>query len=247
MSSIEEYAAKIAEIEAISDEEIKSPNIPIDAYLKEVEITYKWVQRDIDDLMAAGLDRLLVDDLPMRAGALREAESLWINERFTREEAEKECGERSPGAYDMRNILIHDFRFAFRKESDLINKVNVIDEGHTQADMIQDLNDLSVLGKNNIDLLSDIGFDIPLLDTAGTLSDEMADLLSEAYINRKEASPELIIRDKAYTYLKQAMDSVREYGQYVFWRNEKRLPGYVSQYHKHKKNAATEAEPGISD
>ena len=34
------------------------------------------------------------------------------------------------------------------------------------------------------------------------------------------------MRDKAYTHLKQAVDQVRECGQYVFWRNEARLKGY---------------------
>ena len=38
------------------------------------------------------------------------------------------------------------------------------------------------------------------------------------------------MRDKAYTHLKQAVDEVRECGQYVFWRNEARLKGYSSRY-----------------
>jgi len=46
------------------------------------------------------------------------------------------------------------------------------------------------------------------------------------------------MRDKAYTHLKQAVDQVRECGQYVFWRNEARLKGYGSRYFRKARAAA---------
>jgi len=49
-----------------------------------------------------------------------------------------------------------------------------------------------------------------------------------------------IIRDKAYTYTKQALEEIRVCGQFVFWRDPKRLRGYTSQYFKilRKKNSS---------
>ncbi|MCH9008526.1 hypothetical protein IIA29_11070, partial [candidate division KSB1 bacterium] len=47
-----------------------------------------------------------------------------------------------------------------------------------------------------------------------------------------------MMRDKAYTHLKQAVDQVRECGQYVFWRNEARLKGYGSRYFRKARAAA---------
>ncbi|MEQ8471570.1 MAG: hypothetical protein RIC35_10305 [Marinoscillum sp.] len=38
-------------------------------------------------------------------------------------------------------------------------------------------------------------------------------------------------RDKAYTFLKRAVDEIREAGKYVFWKDPKRLQGYRSLYH----------------
>ena len=78
--------------------------------------------------------------------------------------------------------------------------------------MIQDLNDLSVLGNANTVLLEAIGFDITQLETAATQADEMAELLSQATANRADNSESRIIRDKAYTLLKQAVDEVRSVG-----------------------------------
>ena len=44
------------------------------------------------------------------------------------------------------------------------------------------------------------------------------------------------VHDKAYTYMKMAVDEIRAKGQYVFWRDEDRKKGYVSQYLKRVRN-----------
>ena len=96
--------------------------------------------------------------------------------------------------------------------------------------MIQDLNDIAVLGKENIEPLQNINFDVALLDEAATTADTLSDLLAQATTDREENNIARVIRDQAFTYLKQAMDEVRNCGQYVFWRNEERLKGYSSRY-----------------
>ncbi|MFH1213199.1 MAG: hypothetical protein V1681_03870, partial [Candidatus Neomarinimicrobiota bacterium] len=228
MSSAEDYQAKLTEIGAIAANQVKSPNMPVDAFLQEAENTYHWVQDDKVKLVAAGLDWSLVDDLPVRAGALREAQSLWYKERFSREDAQKQWNEKSPDAYDLRDTLLHDFRYAFRNEADLTSRINAIAEGSGHADMIQDLNDLALLGKDHTDLLTAIGFDLTLLDTAAALSTELATLYSEVSTAQNEENAERVIRDRAYTYVKMALDEIRNCGQFVFWRDDERLKGYAS-------------------
>ena len=44
-------------------------------YIQEAENLHAWCRQDKEALSAAGLDWIQVDDLPVRAGALREAES----------------------------------------------------------------------------------------------------------------------------------------------------------------------------
>ena len=108
--------------------------------------------------------------------------------------------------------------------------------------MVQDLNDLSVLGKANPDLLTEVNFDLTLLDTAADLSDRMGDLLGATNGERKKDSEAMIIRDQAYTYLKQAVDEIRECGKFVFWRNPDRLKGYISDYWKQQKKSTPEKD-----
>ncbi|MFH2024465.1 MAG: hypothetical protein ABIK30_01390 [bacterium] len=101
--------------------------------------------------------------------------------------------------------------------------------------MIQDLNDLALLGKDHTDLLTAIGFDVTLLDAAASTSAELATLYSQVNVIQTEENTERVIRDKAYVYVKQALDEVRNCGQYVFWRNDARLKGYSSHYYKNRR------------
>ncbi len=96
----------------------------------------------------------------------------------------------------------------------------------------QDLNDLSVLGKDHPEELNAIKFDMTILDEAAALADGMSDLLGATTTERADSSDTKKIRDQAYTYLKEAVDEVRDFGQYVFWRDDARFRGYRSEYMK---------------
>jgi hypothetical protein len=237
MSNKDDYLARRSMIEAIPHADVRSPNMPVDVFLQEAENLYQWCQPDQESLVAAGLDWNLVLDLPGRAGALREAQSLWFSARFSREAAQKEWNEKSPLSYDLRDHLLRSMRYAYRHDATLLGRVTAIAEGSGHADMIQDLNNIAVLGKDNPAPLLKINFDMTLLDIAANTAKAMADLLSKNTITRIDSSKERILRDQAFTYLHQAVDELRACAQYVFWRNEARLKGYVSQYFKAKRAA----------
>jgi hypothetical protein len=243
MSNIEDYNAKLDVIQSIPDEEVQTPTIPVDVYLQESENLHHWSIADAVKLATAGITQEMLDDIPVRAGALRESESLWFRDRYTQQQAQKEWLVRSPDAYDMRNQLLHTFRFAFRKDPVLLSRVSDIADGSGHADMIQDLNDLAVLGKANSELLTTIGFDLSLLDTAASVADELADLLAAANGDKVEKNASKTIRDKAYTHLKELVDEVRAAGKYLFWRNPNRLKGYTSEFWKRKNSRKSSAEP----
>lgn len=237
MSSTTDYNELLPVISAINPADVLTPNLPIDVFVQESENLYHWSKDDQQALTKVGLNWNSVLSLPARAGACREAQSLWIKERNTRKQSEQDWKEQAPEAFDLRDQLIHTFRFAFRKHEGLLARVEEIAQGDTNSDMVQNLNDLAVLGKSNTDLLAAINFDLTLLDLAADLSDRMGDLLGATNGERKKDSEAMQIRDKAYTYLKQAIDEIRECGKFVFWRNPERMQGYVSE-HWQKANAA---------
>ncbi len=117
------------------------------------------------------------------------------------------------------------------KYSDLLSRVSAIADGNSHADMIQDLNDLVVLGKLHLPELAAIKFNTDQLDEAAALADKMADLLGKAS-SEDDTSETKKLRDKAFTLCKESVDGIRKCGQYVFWRDEERVKGYGCAYNR---------------
>lgn len=203
--------------------------IPIAIYLVEAEKLYKWSQQDKDKLVARKLDWRLVEDIPKRTNVLQEAESRWLAVRFNKNETVKLWQKQSQEAFYLRNLLIREFRFAYRKDTMLLGRVNVLAAEQTQAAMIQNLNDLSVLGNNNRSQLEAINFDFTLLSNAAKLATELKALLASRQLE-SDTNPVKQIRDRAFTYLKNAVDEVCIFGQHVFAEYQERKYGYVSEY-----------------
>jgi len=239
MSNREDFETCLTRIEAIPGENVKEPNMPVDNVVQEADNLYIWLQPDIAVLAAKGLTEKQMDELPVRAGALRAAQSLWIRESRSQDEWNK----KSPAAYELRDDLIADFRYAFRKEDSLLARVDEIDKGDGHEDMLQDLNDLAVLGEAHTELLTSIGFDLAKLQTASSLSEEMAHLLAVVNENKTGGSEAKYLRDQAYTFLKELVDDIRECGKYAFRKDKQRLKGYYSTYWRKKKASGTKAEP----
>lgn len=242
MANIDDYNAKIGEISAIPDKEVSEPGIPVDVFLQEAENLHKWSLMDAVALSAVGITPEMINNLSVGAGALREAQSVWFKDRNSQIEAQRKWAEQSPLAFELRDELVHAFRYAFRNDSALAARVAEIAEGGSNSDMIQDLNDLSVLGKNNGAPLQAIGFDMGKLDGAAETSNNMAELLAAANGDKSLQNETKMIRDKAFTYLKKQVDEIRAAGKYVFWKNEKRLKGYRSEFLRQKNNNTNTGE-----
>ena len=248
MSNLKDYNALLAKANALDNSEAKKPYIPVGIYLQEAEDLYHWCLDDMEELKKAGLSEALVKELPMWVGAASEAQSLWMKEMKTREKAEQQWAEQSPQAYNLRDELLHAFRYAFRNNGDILNQLSVISDGTGHADMIQDLNDLAVLGRDNPLVLKGIGLEEEKIVAAATLSDTMRDLRARANGERYEDSNHLTIRNKMYTMLKMSVDEIRQCGKYVFWHNADRLKGYASRYlRKHKWSEKAQKEESSDD
>jgi hypothetical protein len=136
-----------AALAAIQENNVLTPSIPVSVFVQEAEDLKKWAEVDKDVLIAHGLDWTLVESITERAAVCREAQSVWSREYKSREEAQHEWLRKSPEAFRLRDYLMNAFRYAFRKDRSLLEKVSAIARGNTREDMIQDLNDLAVLGR----------------------------------------------------------------------------------------------------
>ena len=101
----------------------------------------------------------------------------------------------------MRNRLLRAYRYAFRKNPELPGRVAEITKGDGDGDIIQDLNDLVVLGRNHPEPLKSINLDLSLPDTSATMAVDMAKLNTAANGIEDSEEEAKIMRDKSYVHL----------------------------------------------
>lgn len=217
-------------VNAVTKDEIKLPDRPIDIKATQAETLMVSATEDQEALEGAGLDWTYVEDLATLPGALRYFQAEWMSEYRARKESQKDWNEQSPAAYELRSEMLHHFSFAYRDDFDLNTKVVRIREGNSQADMVQDLLELAVLAENNPTPLAAINYDTLLNEQARSTSHNMAELLAQCNGSVNESSVAKLLRDKAFTLLDERMRKIREVGQYIFWRDAERKALYVDDY-----------------
>lgn len=248
MTNQENYETLKENLLAIPVNEVSKPGMPVDTYIVEAEDKNYYATQDKDKLVAAGLKEEYITSLAIRIGALRHTQSNWIKESEARSIAEKDWKLLSEDAMALHRVLIHDFKFAYRNDEEGKKVVDKIAEGSGYGDMVQDFSDLHAFGTANPQALLDINFDNTKLEKALEFANTMGPLLSAINGERDENDkPSKEMRDRAYVYLKEAVDQICEYGKYVFWENEERLEKYSSAYFRKLREEREEQEGNITE
>lgn len=230
MGLLEDYKAKLPEIQAVpTDDLLGAISIPVDHYVHEAKLLYESCQRDKTELVKAGLDWKIVAELPVLSNALSQAESFWMNKYYTEQEVAALWKEKSPRIFELRSEMIHYFRFAFRNNAKTLSLVNRIAGSLSYVSMLQDLNDLAVLGKNNMDALKAVKFNMALLDEAAAIVYELRPLLAKHLVESKVIE-EKLIRDQALVLVKRIVDEICAFGQFLFWKKPMQKKNYASPY-----------------
>ena len=227
MTNKDKNALLKKEIMAIDEKDILRPNVSIDDRAEEAESLAMQAVKDKEELVKAGLDEALIENLSSYCSLLRETQANWMSDYLMQKDARIKWKEEAPKAYKLREELIHHFRFAFRKDPEFPKVFQRILKGHTHAHMIQSLKDLCRYGERNKVRLEAINMDLNLLEEADLKSSAMADLLAQ--VNSLQGGKESkLIRDKAYTLVTKTMREIREVGKYVFWKDKKHREKYMS-------------------
>ncbi|QIA08529.1 hypothetical protein [Draconibacterium halophilum] len=226
MSYQEDFEQLSDEIQNVPMENVKTPNRPVDEIVERTETLAVDAAEDSEALAGGGLDVTLIPKLTTLSGALRYCQAEWMSEYRARKEARIQWNEESPQAFALRDELLHHYSFAYRNREDLLNKVTRIREGGSNADMVQDLVEAAILGEKNPEPLVAINFEMDLLPQARTVSHRMSELLAAVNGSGDESSETKVLRDKAFTLLNQVDSTIREYGRYVFWKDDDKRDRY---------------------
>jgi hypothetical protein len=242
MSDRDSYAQVIDTIKALDAAQVIYPTMPVKDAAQEAVNLYHWALHDQAELEARGLDWALVEQLPVRAGALRFAEGEWYAVRFDRREAMERWLVEAAKGYELRDELVHIMLFAFRNHPELLARAQEVAEGSGHSDMLLDLSKAGALYAQNQPLFAQHAIDTTRFELAIQLSASLSDLLGQATGDQKTIDAAVDIRNRAFIYLKQAVDEIRAFGKFCFWRDEKRLQGYASDYHRKRSRHSSESD-----
>lgn len=221
---------KRALLSAMPEEMLKHPRVPLERFHQESEYLLKWCEADRSSLVAAGLDWTMVEDLPIRIGASRQARRDWLETLFLSRADASDWEAILPIASDFRERLIHSFFYAYRNQPVFLGQVKEIAKGDEETEMVNNFDYLITLARENPAPLHAVNFNFALVDDADFLLMKMSDIRNRA---ARETAPtvqaQYRMRAAAYTHLKEGIDTVRACGQYVFSRNANRLRGYEQE------------------
>ena len=116
MTDQECFEALLGVVRAIDDDSYLALYAPSEVVCSEAHDLYVWATPDKALLMKRGFEPEWLDSLPIRIGAFRYAESVWKAMWLTREGAQVEWDKREAGAYELRDELVHELGFAYRRD-----------------------------------------------------------------------------------------------------------------------------------
>ena len=234
MSQFKPTEKQIQLLKAIPSNQVKRPSMPIAVYLQEANNLYVWSKNDWGKLLDFGLSAEVLDTFMLRFELLTYFQVRWNSEKRQSPIAMNEFQDKLKEGKRLHGMVTKSFRYAFRKHPKLQEELRQIARVSPHATLYQSLNDLAMLGEAHRELLQSIRFDLSALDQLRRLSDELPGLDAAAHQSQSETKD---LRDRAYAYLKQAVDDLSTCGKYVFRNDENKRTGYRSQY-MHRKGSA---------
>lgn len=212
----EDLLAVGPEIDSFDEKHLFSIGMPYIHYLQEVQLNcsrllvYKEEKPDINTKLDS------IEKVKRMVGACRELLSRTSVTVFSSSANQKAWNAKKEEA----EYLLYDIKeagvYACRKDDELLRFVySIYNEGASNSDMIQDLNDYAVFGRKHQKLFDVIGYDKSNFDRAAQLSREMNELLPLATLD-KSNSPERIRRNKAFCLTKNLIDELLAWARYIF-------------------------------
>jgi len=233
MSNSQESYEKLRQvIEAIPDEKIVTPTMPASDVIGEAEELLKVATEDRDMLLKGGLNSEYIDSLPDRIGAYAVAESEYNAVAFAKSDAIKEWKKIEPEAVELKQSLMHYLRFVFKRNNMTaeLKSIAEIAKGRGRRDLMLDMMDLHKLAEKHTDLLTTVGVAPSIVDEAAVMFEKLRNILGDINMQPEEVEAKRSMVRKAYTYLWEAVDNIREFGQFVFWKDEKKTDQYRSDF-----------------
>lgn len=229
-----------AELLALPDSYAAPTDVPV------ADIAYEG--RELQGLMTrlgkqllerSRLEASLLDQLPQRIAALDAAEGAWAEIRAMQLPSAKKKLRTSAEA--LRGRVIEDLRHFVPADTELQVRLNKVVEGRGIADLIDDLKKLAPLFAANRAKLTrstlPSNTDEELRAQATALEEATREQAVEA-VETREAGAAQELRNRAYWYLREAIDEIRVCGVHACRDNPRLVKLFKSSYARRTERAS---------
>lgn len=226
-----QYSDSIALIMSLEDHLVRSLDMPEEDAVHEGQRLHEAVKEEYDALLALGCPQEYLDTLPLRLDLFSYLANYFLLRLDETENLMEIWMEKKSFGYTFRRKLFSAFRVAYRHFPKLLEKVENVIKGKGDTDMVMDLRSLQILGTAHPAQLQAVNFDLTRLDDSLALHHELLEILAKSNLTTDEEKELREIRNRAYSWLREAMDEIRTFGQWLHEDDEEKRLRYISLYH----------------
>jgi len=231
---------------ALPAADVGAPDIPIAISLQE-NANLSTLTKDPavrTRLVNVGLVVGLLDSLDDDIDATRAAQSDWVVLR----DKSKSAGQRAleDEGYAQRKSIVSACRWNLRADRVALGVLSAIVEGEGVPDMIQDLSDLATLMESRLSAFaSDQTFDAQAaIQKARTLVGDLEGGVGLEKFTKEQAEAK-DLRDRAFTYLSNRVNQIREAGRYAYVDDEAMTKKFGSEYRRRHRSRGNAPETPV--
>lgn len=211
---------------------IKKPDMPVSAAIAEGEVCHALASEDLERMTDVGFDKGVLVELDKAIRTLRVADAQHFVHQGEKREAAKLCREESLKALALRRFLISSLDYALESEKSGLEKLRHLRKYRGGvAGLIQNMRNLAALGREYREQLSEINFRTEKLEECIRLADQLGAFAADAFVSDRP-NERKILRDMAFTHMRELMARIRKCAKYVLYDNPERLKRYTSAYRR---------------
>jgi hypothetical protein len=231
-----------AALAALDASYARSPDQAVAQTLEEARDLLRTVKRFGKELVRGSrLDKKLIGALGERRALVEALDDGWRDEQGAR--AEKPARKARKAAEELRRDMVAALRYFLEANAAVQAEVDRIQEGTGLVDLLDDLGKLAGLVERHARALerADLPADAPA--RARGYVEQLSEARSAERLDAA-LSDALGLRNRAYWWLREAIDEIRAAGRYVYRHDPKKLALFRAASRRRAPDAAAAAPPG---
>ena len=205
--------------------------IPVSRLLQDAHDLWYSGTQDRAELEPFGIDWAMVERIPELVKMCSDAEAQWQMYRIDYSIENAKIREKLKNGWQVRAELTEYIRYAFKLEKIAVT-LPLVRSNRSDSGLMQDLNDLAVIARENWEIVQKSGLSMALVDQAAELSVSLACISAEHAANVPKLSEQKKKRDMLLREIVQCVDTIRQTARLAF----RTAPDRIIPYRNHYRN-----------